>query len=95
MQAMDNSIGNMGKQLGSLIHNKGQGGTNLQQTPTVDPANSFQQVGFLICSASVQAFWTWSASIMFSQKAAAKHVQAKTLRLTKTLRPASHMRLYS
>ena len=65
-QAMDNSIGNMGKQLGSLIHKDGQGGTNLQQTPTIDPANSFQQVGFLICSASVQAFGTWSASILFS-----------------------------
>lgn len=45
---MDNSIGNMGQQLGSLIHNNGQGGTNLQRTPTIDAANSFQQVGFLI-----------------------------------------------
>lgn len=46
-QAMDNSIGNMGKQLGSLISNHGQQSTNLQQSqqaPTIDAANSFQQV---------------------------------------------------
>ena len=44
LQAMDNSVGNMGKQLGSLIPNRGQQSANLQQTPAVDAANSFQQV---------------------------------------------------
>jgi len=44
LQAMDNSVGNMGKQLGSLIQNKGQQSANLQQTPAVDAANTFQQV---------------------------------------------------
>jgi len=44
LQAMDNSIGNMGKQLGSLIQNRGQQSANLQQTPAVDAANTFQQV---------------------------------------------------
>ena len=42
---MDNSIGNLGKQLGGLLQNRGQqGSANLQQTPTADAANSFQQV---------------------------------------------------
>ena len=44
LQAMDNSIGNMGKQLGALIKAPGQQSANLQQTPTVDAANAFQQV---------------------------------------------------
>ena len=42
---MDNSIGNMGKQLGALIKAPGQQTANLQQTPTVGAANAFQQVG--------------------------------------------------
>ena len=44
LQAMDNSIGNMGKQLGALVMSRGQQSSSLQQTPTVDAANSFQQV---------------------------------------------------
>lgn len=45
LQAMDNSIGNMGKQLGSLLKTGGQQSSSLQQqTPTVDAANAFQQV---------------------------------------------------
>ena len=44
LQAMDNSIGNMGKQLGALVKSRGQQSSSLQQTPTVDAANSFQQV---------------------------------------------------
>ena len=45
LQAMDNSIGNMGKQLGSLFKTGGQQSSSLQQQPaTVDAANAFQQV---------------------------------------------------
>ena len=44
---MDNSIGNMGKQLGGLLKAGGQQSSSLQQqTPTVDAANAFQQVRY-------------------------------------------------
>ena len=76
LQAMDNSIGNMGKQLGALIKAPGQQSANLQQTPTVDAANAFQQVSSATCASHALLYLCMTC---FEQRQHVPHVVCRLL----------------